>query len=481
MRATALIGLAGGLLAAALAAGPLARVPHVQDEVAYFWQAQILAALRLEAPPPSLPVPHVFLITDPDRWFGAFPNGWPAVLALGVLLGVPWLVNPALHALVAWRSGELARRLAGDGAAIPTSLLVACSPQVVLLGASWMSHTVVLAAAVLATEGLLRWRDTPTGRDAARVGGLVGFVFCARPLDGAVLALALAFGARRHPTVLVGLGTAIVVGSLQFAQNAHYTGELLRWPVDRRFAELAAGSGRPADCNALGFGPDHGCDPSHPGYTLADAWVNASFNLRRWADLLGLPVLLLQGLALRSRPRVVLASVGSTLAVVGAHALYWYGGTCYGARFYHLAVLGPLVAVGVGAAALPRMPRVALLLGLVALDAAKLRAVLPELDGYWGTDGRVMELAARWSEGPAIVLVEAVPDAWWTPLPLTGPAGGDLRTLASQLLMPANSPFGDDLTFLVDTPRARQAAARDGRPVWLAKMGRRTIEVGGRP
>jgi hypothetical protein len=34
-----------------------------------------------------------------ERWFGKYPPGFPAVLALGVLAGAPWLVNPVAAAL----------------------------------------------------------------------------------------------------------------------------------------------------------------------------------------------------------------------------------------------------------------------------------------------------------------------------------------------------------------------------------------------
>ncbi|MEZ5867819.1 MAG: hypothetical protein R3D46_04865 [Defluviimonas denitrificans] len=38
-----------------------------------------------------------YLIEVKDgRWFSATLPGWPAVLALGALLGLPWIVNPLL-------------------------------------------------------------------------------------------------------------------------------------------------------------------------------------------------------------------------------------------------------------------------------------------------------------------------------------------------------------------------------------------------
>src|SRR3712207_7964938 len=40
-----------------------------------------------------------FIMTRDGLWFGKYPPGYPPVLALGVLVDRPWLVNPTLAAL----------------------------------------------------------------------------------------------------------------------------------------------------------------------------------------------------------------------------------------------------------------------------------------------------------------------------------------------------------------------------------------------
>ena len=61
------------------------RHPHIADEVVYLLHAKYLAHGMLAMPLP--PVPEAFnidlMIYQPDRWFSAFPPGWPAMLALG--------------------------------------------------------------------------------------------------------------------------------------------------------------------------------------------------------------------------------------------------------------------------------------------------------------------------------------------------------------------------------------------------------------
>jgi hypothetical protein len=90
-------------LAAAIyiAANVLEAIPHVQDSVTMLFQAQLLAAGKAFATPPEIPAffEQEFLTVWNGRWFGQYPPGFPLILALGVLLNLPWLVNPVLAVL----------------------------------------------------------------------------------------------------------------------------------------------------------------------------------------------------------------------------------------------------------------------------------------------------------------------------------------------------------------------------------------------
>jgi hypothetical protein len=83
----------------------LERLPHVQDSLTHLFQAQTLAGgLTAPAPPLAGPdeSPHFrqeFLLVRDGRWFGKYPPGYPALLAVGVAAGGHWLVNPLLAAL----------------------------------------------------------------------------------------------------------------------------------------------------------------------------------------------------------------------------------------------------------------------------------------------------------------------------------------------------------------------------------------------
>ena len=99
----------------------LERAPHVQDSVTYLFQAQTLARGRLTAPAPPLAeaeaTPHFaqeFLLVRHGRWFGKYTPGYPMLLALGVLVRAPWLVNPLLAALAVAVMFPLSKELMGD-------------------------------------------------------------------------------------------------------------------------------------------------------------------------------------------------------------------------------------------------------------------------------------------------------------------------------------------------------------------------------
>lgn len=483
-----LIALVSFLVAAGIRFGVLGAWPHVQDEAAYLFQARVLAAGELWAAPHPLGQTVPFTVVDGEgRWFGAFPDGWPALLAAAVWLGegsglapkLPYLLNPLLVGLAVWRAGVLAGRLArrdtgadagvARRAAWASAALLGFSPQVLLLGASLMSHSWVLLCAVRAME--LADHELRAGfgerrgvRGFLELGLWIGLCAWARPVCGASLALALFawYPDRRWGWAMV---TAALPVSLQLGHNVLLTGSPSVWPIDLYTRLLVPD--RPG-CSALGFGPDRGCAPGMAGHDLAGAVTNTVANLRAWLWLVPLPVLLPALFSAASR-RILVFAAGFTALVMGVYALYWYAGTCYGARFYHVALAPLCVAAGVGVAGLPARGFRLTLLVLVAVQWASLTRGLPELVNYWGMDGRFVALAANWTAGPAVILVVNEGATMNLDLPLTGVVGQSVppSTLYRALLSPDRDA---EIYIAMATPRALTAAAALGRPVFRYRM-----------
>ncbi len=333
------------------------RHPHVTDEVAYLLQARYLATGVLTLPAPSFPAAfEVYLIeVENGRWYAAPPVGWPAVLAIGVLLGVPWLVNPILAGLNVLLAYALARELYDRFVARWVLLLLCISPWHVLMAINLMTHTLTLTCGLGAALFVVWARRTDSARWMLAAGSLIGLASLVRPLEGLILAGLLglwsigAGGRRLKPLSLTTFILSVtVIGALAIPYNKLLTGKPFTNPI-MAYTDKHFGIGT----NALGFGPNRGwgwaLDP-FPGHGPLDAAVNANLNffsmnieLFGWAagSLLLLALLFFSG-TLRKADYLMLTVIA---VVFAAHAFYWYsGGPDFGARYWYL-MLFPCVVL----------------------------------------------------------------------------------------------------------------------------------------
>jgi 4-amino-4-deoxy-L-arabinose transferase-like glycosyltransferase len=353
-RLTILAAIWVTILAATFSFYSYGRHPHISDEVGYVLQARYFAAGMLTMPAP--PVPAAFEVNlmnyEESRWYSAFsPLGWPLALAVGVLLGAPWLVNPILAGVNVLGIAVLLRELYDRRTARIVVLLLCFSPWFVFMGMNFMSHTFTLTCALAAALALIWARKTGKVTWALASGCAIGLVSLIRPLEGLVMALllglwAIGVGRQRLKTLSVAaliLG-AMIVGSLVLPYNKHLTGKATQFPVnaysDKYFWPNA---------NAMGFGPERGMgwphiDP-HPGHTPVDALINANLNttsinfeLLGWStgSLLLILLFVFSG-ALRGSDWLMLSVV---VAVFVAHFFYWFsGGPDFGARYWYLMLI----------------------------------------------------------------------------------------------------------------------------------------------
>ena len=441
------------VVAAALSYWCYERHPHVPDEVVYLLHARYFADGRLSLPMP--PVLDAFrldlLYYDVNRVYSPVSPGWPAMLAVGVLFGVPWLVNPALAGINVLLAYVVVRELASRRTARLVILLLAVSPWHLLMAMSFMTHTASMMWGLIGALGVARARRAGSAAWALGAGAAVGMLSLIRPLDGVIGAVALGAwsiaGARRmRASALLALviGTA-AVGTTIFPYNKYLTGDPTWFPVMKYFDEYFG-----KNSNALGFGPERGgttnwaLDP-FPGHGPADAAVNTVLNLSSlnedlfgWSigSLLLLVLYAVSGLA-RRRDWAMYAIVGF---VIGIYALYWYGGgPGFGGRYWFLA-LTPLVLLG-ARASLALDPVIGARMGdgegrsgrltaaLVAMSVIVLTVYLPwrAIDKFYRFRGMrpdVRVLAERYDFGRSLVLVRglATPDyasaATYNPLDL---------------------------------------------------------------
>jgi hypothetical protein len=339
------------------------RIPHIEDEFANLWQAEVMAEGQITLPSPtytrSFLVP--FVVDYEGERFGKYSPGWPATLSLGTRLGVPWLVNPLLGGLAVWLVYRLGSKIVGRCVGLLAALLTGTSPMFLMLSGTLMSHNLSL---FLTISFSLAWFDLFTERhsnsEAAHVpnwmlvavaGSTLGLLTLTRPLTA--LGVFIPFGvhgaslflrgdsATRRRILFVG-GLALILSAILLLWQAALTGDpflnpyTLWWEYDR-----------------VGFGQGIGVTES--GHNLQLAYNNTNFSLRAGRhDLFGWPYIswlfLPIGIyALRRRLDgwLLAATLLSLILVYGA---YWIGSWLLGPRYYYEALPAAAVTSAIGVA-----------------------------------------------------------------------------------------------------------------------------------
>ncbi|MGJ5620576.1 hypothetical protein [Sulfitobacter sp. MF3-043] len=422
-------------VSAALAWTVFDRVPHVQDELAYLFQARTFAHGALWSPAPvegaRAALDYYLLDIRGDQWLSVTAPGWPAVLAIGVLAGVPWLVNPVLTGLSVLLVHDIVRRTVNRNRADLVALLMATSPWVLATGASLMTHSTALIMALLGWWCLLRAGRGSTRRDVILglcAGLALGWMFVTRPLDGVIVSgLTGLWLLRRLPTgvgqvVACAMG-GILTGSVYLVWNQAVTGELLLAPQADYLSRLW-----PDTANTFGFGanvgpPDKswgaldiwvGHSPAEATLSLLNGFVALNTELLGWTfgSLVPIWALLLWHRRLTGFDRAMLVVF---LVIVATLFFYWFTGTFYiGPRYWHVALLPALVLSAAGVEEIARwMPEhhrgrfgyVVLMLCVVSLISFMPWRSISKYHGYGGYTGDIRRQGVAENWGHALVIV----------------------------------------------------------------------------
>jgi hypothetical protein len=293
------------------------RLPHLEDEFAYLFQAKLFARGQAWVPRDE-PVKVYWqpFVIQPEqssdginKRFGKYTPGWPMLLAPGAAINTPWIVNAWFAMLSIALTYRLGREMFGKSVGLVAALLLAISPMALLLNATLMSHTSAMFLTALFVYAYWRLHQSvfrepsPPFRirdiklNASLVWGVIagltlGLILISRPLTAAAVAAPIALHAaakllealfnnprqfRRLLMPLIVLAVCIIpLGSLWPIFNQIWTGDwrtnvyTLQWPYDR------VGFG-------IGYGPN-----TTDGHTLAKGWRNARADLKFYfRDLFG--------------------------------------------------------------------------------------------------------------------------------------------------------------------------------------------------
>ncbi len=347
-----LLAIAGFLASALVTQRVFEAIPHIEDEIAYVWQAKALIEghLTISSPPDHSSFMVPFIVDYQGERFGKYPPGWPALLAVAIRLGMRAWINPILAGLGVWLTYLLGKRIFSEFVGLLAAGLTVTSPFFLMNSGSLLSHPFGLVLSSLFALGWLEsfW-DNKHGSNidvsarlkkqwvytilsALALGGLI----LTRPMTA--LAVAVPFSmhglyllfrsdAKTHLRLLVFGFMAILFIGLYLLWQYSLTGDALLnpytlwWPYDR-----------------IGFGPGHGHEAT--GHTLNLAWINTRnsltagmYDLYGWSSFSW--IFLPFGLwASRRNPKGLL--IGSVVvSMVLLYMTYWIGAILFGPRYYY--------------------------------------------------------------------------------------------------------------------------------------------------
>jgi hypothetical protein len=319
------------------------QLPHLLDASTYAFQARLIQSGRLwlEAPPfGDLFTTDLQAIRD-GRWIGQYPPGAPALLAAGGVFGLSWLVGPLCSLVGIVATAVATRYFYDDGVAITTLCLGLISPFILFLSGAFMSEPIdgALLAVALAAFAFARRRDS-TGWYSL-VGALLGLSFLTREFGTALFALPLGADLvlrRRWRGLALLLIATLPFLALYLAYNASVTGNPLVLP--RNAVD-------PTD--RFGFG-----NFGNREHTLAAGLLYTDMNLTLLQfDLFGWPPLFALALPtlpfiLRTARRTDVLLAAGVLCCIAGYVLVPGHGAQLGPRYYFgaLPYLLPLAARG---------------------------------------------------------------------------------------------------------------------------------------
>lgn len=367
----ALCAFLAAALSAAYVAFYLRGGPRIIDATSYFLEARALSeghlAFHLDEPVASTLGRFLVRSDTPDgpRAAVIFPPGYPALLALGFLLGNPLVIGPLLAAAITFSTWALARAVAPEErssfVSIPRLAVlfsVACAAlryhtaDTMSHGLSALCFSGALALALGAVRAVHDGRRT-VGYSLG-IGLFAGWLAATRPVSALALGLTLSFvlasSLRAHPRATLRMVVAAAAGCLPglMLLVAHQHAATGQFFASSQTAYYAVSDGPPG-CFRYGFGANIGCVGEHGEFVQRNlahgygAYAAAATTLRRLkqhlvdagnSELFFLVVIAGFVFAWRD-PRWRFLSIG-VLAQIAAYVPFYFDGNYPGggARFY---------------------------------------------------------------------------------------------------------------------------------------------------
>ena len=285
------------------------------------------------------------MLFETNGWYSQYPPGHSALLSLGVLVGLPWVIPILLTTASMLLIYLAAKKMYGSFTAQVALILSIFCPFMIFMGSSFMNHVSSLFFTSLILFLFCLWEEKPRAGLMALLGCGVGGLLLCRPLEGA--ALGLVFGLFALPRVLKdSLYSHVLAGALAvfvfiglfFSYNFLTTGDFL---LPGYFKLWGANHG-------LGFHES----PWGESHTPISGLRNELYDLSLLNEFLfdwPIPALLPIGLFLLLSRKIGIWDMRITLAfffIPFTYFFYWHRDAFLGPRFLYsgTAFLIPLLS-----------------------------------------------------------------------------------------------------------------------------------------
>lgn len=336
----------------------LRNFPNSGDEYAYLLSATLFTERRLAAPSPE---PREFFnvnhVVNDGHFYGKYPPGWPLLLSVGVILGLPWAVNMIFGTMTIVLLWRIALSHFGTLAAHFLMCCLIFSPYLIFTSSSYFSHSSCLFFIVVFIYFFYRCLDQPEATaNFVGMGASAGAAFLIRPystigalspLGGYLIVRAVREGRLGSEIRLIAgsLATFAIFLFLFLGYNKLQTGHFFLQPFLKY---------DPSD--TLGFTGAH----SDVLARIRTNGVHRLMKFNRWApmSLLFMTALICPcGLKSVLKPRLLLLPF---CGIFISHLFYWGDGVNqYGPRYMYEASGASLLAAGAVLAGFPRAAPIA--------------------------------------------------------------------------------------------------------------------------
>lgn len=317
-------------------------IPHIPDSISQLFQARLFAAGHLSLPSPRFREFFDYLhVINNGHWYSQYPPFHSVLLMLGVLAGMPWIINPLLGALTAPAVYLLGREVYDERTGRVAGVLACLSPFIINMSSEFMNHTSTLLFLTLALLFFFRLLRPGRIQHALLAGLFLGLAADIRPYTALAMMAPFAVyalivwkqssrdtGRRNLGGFVVRYGPLLVTLALSagvmLVYNRLVNGAALRFGYVVRW-----GAGHEIGFGHSGWGASH---------TPWRGLVNTGNNLNglnrylfEWPlpGLLPLALLFLSG-STRKEDWLLLSGF---LTLTIAHFFYWYQDLCFGPRF----------------------------------------------------------------------------------------------------------------------------------------------------